>query len=52
MGLFDRLFGKKKKLKSPSTEEVTESTGVEETVQELIFQKQQKIKMLIWRLIT
>ena len=35
MGLFDRLFGKKKKLKMlPSSEEVTESTEVEETVKE------------------
>ncbi|WPS47618.1 signal recognition particle-docking protein FtsY [Streptococcus sp. S5] len=36
MGLFDRLFGKKEETEKvlPSTEEVTESTGVEETVKE------------------
>ena len=36
MGLFDRLFGKKEETEKvlPSTEEVTESTEVEETVKE------------------
>ena len=36
MGLFDRLFGKKEKTEKvlPSSEEVTESTEVEETVKE------------------
>ncbi len=36
MGLFDRLFGKKEETEKvlPSSEEVTESTEVEETVKE------------------
>ena len=36
MGLFDRLFGKKEEAEKvlPSSEEVTESTEVEETVKE------------------
>ncbi len=36
MGLFDRLFGKKEETEKvlPSSEEVTESTEVEETIKE------------------
>ena len=53
MGLFDRLFGKKEETEKvlPSSEEVTESTEVEETVKEEPTATQND-KSLIWRLTT
>ena len=57
MGLFDRLFGKKEETEKvlPSSEEVTESTEVEETVKEepaATLNDRKSKKSLIWRLTT